>query len=210
MFDAGANVGHWSTAANAVFRGQATIHAFEPSPPTYDRLCQTVAGLQMVRPHPVGLSDERRTVTILHSPGTSEKTSVEGSAAQALNTRLSDYEKLPAQLVRGDEFCRENGIEVIHFLKIDTEGHDLSVLRGFGEMLSQGAIAVIQFEYNRLNLFTENLLRHFYELMPAYRIGRVFPNSVRFKDYDPADENFIDGNFLAVASNRSPLIVDLS
>lgn len=151
-------------------------------------------------------------MTILHSPSTSEKTSVERAAAEALHTKLSDYQELPAQMIRGDEFCQENGIDHIDFLKIDTEGHDLNVLRGFGGMLTSGAISVIQFEYNRLNLFTCNLLRCFYATLnlpdaaPHYRIGRLFPNSVRFKDYGPLDENFIDGNFVAVSETKPQII----
>ena len=39
------------------------------------------------------------------------------------------------------------GIETIDFLKIDTEGHDLHVLRGAAGLLERKAIGVIQFEY---------------------------------------------------------------
>ena len=79
-------------------------------------------------------------------------------------------------------------------------------------MLREGRILAIQFEYNRLNIYARHLLYDFYQLLnppeapERYRIGRIFPNSVRFKSFEPVDESFIDGNFLAVQSAHADLI----
>lgn len=49
-------------------------------------------------------------------------------------------------MARGDTFCAERAIEEIGFLKIDTEGHDLEVLRGFRTMLKAARIDLVEVE----------------------------------------------------------------
>jgi len=43
-------------------------------------------------------------------------------------------------------FCDNTNIERISFLKIDTEGYDLEVLKGAGDMLDRGYIDIIEIE----------------------------------------------------------------
>jgi hypothetical protein len=45
--------------------------------------------------------------------------------------RLTPDGPLEVQLVTGRYFCASEGIEHIDFMKIDAEGHDLEVLKGF-------------------------------------------------------------------------------
>jgi FkbM family methyltransferase len=45
----------------------------------------------------------------------------------------------------GHEYVIEKNIKSIDFLKIDTEGYELNVLKGFGELLKN--VKIIQFEY---------------------------------------------------------------
>lgn len=52
----------------------------------------------------------------------------------------------PASILCGDEFVRENGIDQINYLKIDTEGFDLGVMVGFAAMLRSHKIDMVQFE----------------------------------------------------------------
>ena len=53
---------------------------------------------------------------------------------------------LEVELVRGDEFCAENHVNHIDFLKVDAEGYDMQVLLGFAVMLSAGKIDFVQVE----------------------------------------------------------------
>jgi len=45
-----------------------------------------------------------------------------------------------------DNFCYEHHIENISFLKVDTEGYDLEVLKGAENMLKNQAAAILQVE----------------------------------------------------------------
>ena len=53
--------------------------------------------------------------------------------------------KIFLKIIRGDEYVKDKGINHIDFLKIDTEGYEFKVLKGFGEFLK--SVGIIQFEY---------------------------------------------------------------
>ncbi len=203
-FDVGANVGHWSMLAAQRCEGNSKVFSLEPSIRTYENLVRNTSTTLPIRCFNVGLSNNSQRMEIYSSKTNPEKSSVESHGVKTLNRKITDYEAETQYFLSGDEFCEKHSIQEITFLKIDTEGHDFKVLQGFRKLLDEGGIHVIQFEYNRLNIYTKTLLSDFYELLnppsapPAYCIGRIFPRSVRFKSYDPLDENFIDGNFIAV------------
>ena len=83
-------------------------------------------------------------------------------------------------------------------------------------MLGRKRIGAIQFEYNRLNIFTKFMLHDFYRFLnetctrDGYRIGRIYPREVNFKPYSTHDENFVDGNFLAVRVDLTKAIARIS
>jgi FkbM family methyltransferase len=52
--------------------------------------------------------------------------------------------------VTGEDYMKENHIESIDFIKIDTEGHELPILKGFGDSLYK--IKMIQFEYGPITI----------------------------------------------------------
>lgn len=56
-----------------------------------------------------------------------------------------DANKYLLEIRRADEYIRRNNIESIDFVKIDTEGYELSVLKGFGDTLAN--VRILQFEY---------------------------------------------------------------
>jgi FkbM family methyltransferase len=210
--DVGANVGQWSLMAANALNGNGIIYSFEPSRWTHEVLVRNTNNIASIRCFNIGLSNVSQSMNILFSGTNPEKSSVESLAVQSLNRKIVDYETETQSFLCGDEFCERNSIQEISFLKIDTEGHDYKVLEGFSKMLKGGRVHAIQFEYNRLNIYAKTLLYDFYELLnppasrDAFRIGRVFPHSVRFKNYDPLDENFIDGNFIAVRRSHVELI----
>jgi hypothetical protein len=101
---------------------------------------------------------------------------------------------------RGDEYVREHGIERIDMLKIDVEGAEMRVLQGLEETISAGRVRAIQFEYSRLNIVARCFLRDLYEFLVArgYRVGKIYPTYVDFRDYSFDHEDFIGPNYLAI------------
>lgn len=205
IFDAGANVGDWSALAHEACP-EAEIHAFEISPPTYDRLAERTRPLGRVKPVKLGLSDEPGSIDIRHY-----------AAMPALTTATDYPHPFPfvttsAQVTTGDAYAAGNGIQHIDLLKIDVEGMEERVLKGFSRLLAAGAIDVIQFEYGRVSILNRYLLRDFYDFFNSrgYVVGKIFPNYVDFRDYDLEDEDFLGPNYLACRQEKSDYIRALS
>jgi len=118
-----------------------------------------------------------------------------------------DTQFLTATVQKGDHYVKINNIEHIDFLKIDVEGMEHQVLQGFTEMFSKRAIDVIQFEYGTLSIITKFMLRDFYLffIKYGYKVGKIYPTFVLFKDYDLSDENFLGPNYLAISPERMDL-----
>jgi FkbM family methyltransferase len=145
-FDVGANVGQTAAALTEAFP-QADILCFEPVAATYRQLQTAAALMPRVRAFNIALSDSAGEA-VMHTYDSSLLSSLEPNAlfteGRAATTETCRKETL-------DAFCAEQGIERIGLLKIDTEGHDLSVLRGAAAMLAQGRIGFVLTEFNRLD-----------------------------------------------------------
>jgi FkbM family methyltransferase len=205
ILDAGANVGDWTRAARARCP-DAAIHALEIAPPTYERLVDAIGGLRDVHCVNVGLSDEPGSITIRHY-----------DELPALTTASAyphpfDYTELAAEVVTGDAFAAERSIDHVDLLKIDVEGMEDKVLRGFDGMLARRAIDLVQFEYGQVNILSGFLLRDFHELFRArgYAVGKIYPTYVDFRPYELSDEDFKGPNYLACSETRADLLAALS
>lgn len=88
-----------------------------------------------------------------------------------------DGNKILLKIIKGITYITENDIVHIDFLKIDTEGYELSVLQGFEDFLEK--VKIIQFEYggtfidNRITLLEITYLesKGFYKFSYLTSIG---------------------------------------
>jgi FkbM family methyltransferase len=202
VLDVGAHVGEWSLAALAQMP-QARIHAFELVGETAERLRERTAGVDAVTVHAVGLSDAAGEVEITHFPDSPEQSGI-GTLEAGVHGVTQR-----APVSTGDLVCAEQGIAHVDLLKIDVEGSELQVLRGFAGMLARGAIDVVQFEYGRANIARRALLADLYALLTdaGFVVGKLYPEDVAFGPYDPAThEDFRGPNFIAVRAARDDLV----
>lgn len=197
IFDVGANNGDWSKCAAQLFPN-TTIHAFEIVPETFKILDFSLRTYKNVVCNGFGFSDIEGSTPVFFS---SDKDGI----ATCTPNFSEDFHKIEthcieASVTTGDKFCMENGIDSIDYLKIDVEGHENKVLKGFDNMLKTGKIKVIQFEYGYVNVLTHFLLKDFYEYLESfnYKIGKIYPSYVDFREYNYCDENFYGPNYLAV------------
>lgn len=201
LLDVGANVGEWAEAA-CRHLPEATVHAFEIAPATAALLRARAAAFgERIVVNPFGLSDREGTVTIYADAADSTATSTL-PLAMAYNpgmARPAEPVETTAEVTTGDAYLRRHGIAVVDLLKIDVEGAERAVLDGFAGALREGRVRMIQFEYGWMNAHTGATLRWFHDLLEplGFRIGKLYPEGVAFKDYAYEDEDFLGPNYVA-------------
>jgi FkbM family methyltransferase len=190
IWDVGAHYGEWSEAAHRLVPS-AALHSFEIISEVASRLADT----DWRSTYPFGLSDAEGVVDVHWNK--------EHDTESSINPRseFRTFQGVPIAVTR----CQvKTGCQLVDelgspdFLKIDVEGHEAHVLRGFRENLQgESAPSLIQFEYGATYVPSGSTLREIYALLPNYSIGRLYPDYVDFKSYSYSDEHLRMGNMIA-------------
>lgn len=197
IFDVGANVGKYSLLLAKEFP-QAQIYAFEPNENTFRQLAANVGN--SVKCVNAGMGSEEKTEKIYTYSDNlaSSHASIYGEVFSTFHKR-EDVVELEFQLTTLDLFCEREMVYSIDFLKIDTEGNELNVLKGAKQLLSGNTIKMIQFEFGECDVFSRVFLRDFYAMLPDYNIFRLDSERlIPLFDYASTNEIFRYQNFLAV------------
>lgn len=204
VVDVGANHGEWSLAIKR-YLPAARIHAFEASPSTFRETQKALGIYADITINNVGLYDRPGQMKFYHSPENDGRSSLIQKSALAGATELT------VDVTTLDAYASQQGMTQIDLLKIDTEGADYAILEGARDLMSKGAIKVIQFEYGFVSVDTGRLLKSYYELLTAHGfvVGKMYPTSIDFRDYDRTMENFIGPNFVAVRKDLADVIASL-
>jgi FkbM family methyltransferase len=202
ILDGGANIGKYSQTLRR-YIPDARIFAFEPVNSTFSELQLNLRDMVNIIPVNKGLYSENclKEINVFAS-------STHSSIYDAGEAGHSISGKQQIQLIRGDDFVKENAIEKIDFLKLDLEGAEYDDLIGFSKCLAEKRIRVVQFEYGTINITTKKLLIDFYALFGeyGYAVGKIFPKTVEFRPYAHKYEDFLGPNFLAVDKDDADLI----
>lgn len=118
------------------YRPQIQLHLFEPVPEFCNVLRQKLKSATNVTINAVGLGQVKGTLTYYNRSQSIIKRTICGD---------TDENVRQISLITLDEYCQEHKVTSIDFLKIDTEGYELNVLKGATNMLPH--IQIIQFEY---------------------------------------------------------------
>jgi len=196
LFDVGANVGDYTLALKKKFTG-STIFAFEPHPGNYTKLSNTKESY--IKLYNVGLGEKSGNF-FLYDVANADGTPKASLFEEALSlTENEETKKIEITITTLDEFTKLNKIDFIDFMKIDTEGNELSVLKGASNMLREKRIGFIQFEFNEMNTISRIFFRDFTNLLEDYEFYRLLPNSIIKLDNSPVyNEIFAFQNILAV------------
>ncbi|MFC1843567.1 FkbM family methyltransferase [Thermodesulfobacteriota bacterium] len=199
IFDVGANVGNYSIILKKEFH-QAHIYAFEPNEKTFEQLKTNVENSSTIKCINAGLGTEEKTETIYTYSDDllSSHASIYDDVFRTFHKR-SDIVEIEFQMTTLDLFCEREKIQCIDFLKIDTEGNELNVLKGATKMLSEGNIKIIQFEFGECDVFSRVFLKDFYTILFDYNIYRLDTDRlIPLFEYNVINEIFHFQNFIAV------------
>ncbi len=173
LFDVGANHGSYTKFLNRV-SPRSRIHAFEPHPTTFASLQRRAAG-PLVTLVNMAVSDSSGTMQLYDfadDDGSTQASLAHASVGMFDPSTVSHT----VETTTLDAYMAKAEIDVIDFLKIDTEGFDINVLRGAKAALARGAIKAIQFEFIPADIAMRVTMRDFFEILHGFRLFRLCLN----------------------------------
>ena len=177
VLDIGANFGHYALSLARAMNGVGQVHAFEPDPDNFERLCRHIAWNELadvVQAHCLGFSDHPETVAMKRHPGNSG------------HTWVTPQGEIPGvTLTTVDAYCAEAGLDRLDVIVLDVEGYEERVLRGAERTLSQlKPIVLVELfcpvmaqQGSSPEAAARILTSHGYDLFAAHR-GRLEPLTV--------------------------------
>jgi FkbM family methyltransferase len=198
LFDVGANHGAHARLLR-ILAPTARILAFEPHPTTFAMLRELMADMPSVALSNQAMGDSPGPLT-LYDFGFSDGSTQASLSEAAVAFYSDDIVAHAVDCTTIDDFMASAGIDRIDFLKIDTEGHDLAVLRGARAALRDRKIGMIQFEFIPANIATGATMHGFFEVLEGYRISRLCLNG-ELRPLNPYDvkrcEIYVTHNLIA-------------
>jgi FkbM family methyltransferase len=203
FFDVGANVGKISILLREAFP-HAEIWAFEPNKSAYGQLSGAVSG-RGVKCVNIGLGSTCTTETLYlpAADASSSHATIHKSMFDEFYA-VTDVQAQPFEMRTIDHVCSEHQIGAIDFLKVDTEGNELLVLKGAGRMLSERRVRVILFEFGECHVYSRTFLRDFYELLTGFTFYRLDSSRlIPLGNYNVRHEIFRFQNIVAIRRDDS-------
>lgn len=162
VLDIGANIGLTTLLHSTV---ADRVHAFEPSPSTYQLLFDNVAGagLTNVSLHNVGLGEKRGAFELTFAPSNRSGAFVSDQTQASVGHTVERIE-----IETMDRFVKHQGIGRVDAIKIDVEGFELHVLRGGKRTLRKHRPAVtLEMNHWCLNAFQRTSIPDFLDALLA-------------------------------------------
>jgi|GEM_PF-981914 methyltransferase, FkbM family len=203
VFDVGANKGDWTKEVLKQCQ-DVEIHLFEPLPQTYKTLLLNLAEPLKegtIIPFNLALAQKEEIKNFYYYEELPVLSTFYRQVDVEKQGGLTPPRAFPILTTTIDSYCQRQCIKRINFLKIDVEGSEFDVIQGAKQLLKDGNIDYIQFEYGEKYVDAEITLKEVFEYLQKYRysIFKVLPEGLEYKpDFQLYDENFEDSNFLAV------------
>lgn len=191
IFDVGLEKGTWTKRALKV-NPTAEYHCFEPN---INRIPQDLPSNVIVNNFALGNLKEKKTLYVF------------GEGCDSLYDRpilhgkLGLKETMEVEVYNLDDYCEEHSIKQIDFMKIDTEGNELEVLKGAQKILNNNIVKMVQFEYGGCYIDAGTTLKDIYDFIHAnvkqYSFFKIYPDRLlNVSLYDEKFETFQYSNWL--------------
>ena len=155
VIDAGANIGSFSVSV-AHLAPKAIVYAFEPVTTTFEILKKNTAPYPNVRCCPLGLGDVPARKKIFVYRGSTGGSTLEDSGMMDLRGSHSrELREETVTITTIDAVVRERKIPKVDFLKIDTEGYEIPILKGAHHTLQTWKPVIAVSAYHKTSDKTE-------------------------------------------------------
>ena len=179
FFDIGANIGIYSLIAAST--RNVKVFAFEPHPYTLSLLRENIAinfFEKRVNAVQCALGELNGQINLTDNPGS--------AVNHILENNENAQKGISVKQIRGDTFCQEENI-IPHAMKIDVEGYENSVLRGFESILDRVQLIFVEC---RSVAQTCSILCDRFGFLGPYKID------YRARRFEKADISYEDWNFV--------------
>jgi len=174
VWDIGANIGLYSVQFAKRLGTDGAVYAFEPVPEVFIKLKENTELHPWVTCFKIALSEANGLTSI-------ERGQDPLLATSRIINKKSDS-SIQVQAMTGDEFLRVGNGSFPTFLKIDVEGHELSVLKGMKELFENNPPRVIGMEihFQELTEVGEQYgpIEIVHMLQPNYKLKWTDPSHV--------------------------------
>jgi FkbM family methyltransferase len=144
-FDIGAAYGMYSFTLAHLVGTPGAVHSFEPQPKPHRILAAGVrgSGLDHLHPHHSAMGREPGTLEMALPvkfgvvPVHGHAHVNDGVAQKRPSTRFSRMRAWSTPIHSVDEFCDEHSIDRVHFMKVDVEGFEPTVIRGAQRVIAE-------------------------------------------------------------------------
>jgi len=200
IFDVGANVGDWTKTVLDIIPN-AKVHCFEPGRSTYSKLEQNIDSKNVVfNNFGLGSANEEKAFYIFDNDSTVNSLYLRD---ELVNKNKVVTEKVAIKKL--DDYCSDNKIQKIDFLKIDVEGNEMEVLKGAKRMLEENNIKIIQLEYGGTYIDAGILLKDLFDFFKDFSFSfyKILFNGIQPVCYTKDLENFQYCNYLIINNNQN-------
>lgn len=148
IFEIGANFAQDAEFLRQSFNlSEADVFVFEPHP----QIFQEIKKRYNFNNYELAVSNTsgRARFNAIDIQGNEYGNSGISSLRDGLTTNKKNFVEVDVEMIRMDEFIKDNEISEIDFLKVDVEGMNYEVLEGFGENLDKVKIIQTEGEYKQ-------------------------------------------------------------
>ncbi len=184
FFDVGAHKGEFTNLILQNFSINS-LELFEPNPDSFKYLKNKIDNKRInINNYALGEKEERKKFKIMRETSSSTLSEINKNSKYfkrknfILNLGLSSeiFEEIDINILDGLKITKEKKIGIIDLLKIDTEGHEYFVLKGFQENISK--IKVIFFEHHYDQMIIKN---YTFSDIHEYLKSKNFTQNSKFK-----------------------------
>ena len=186
VFDIGANIGYFTVLFSKICGTKGEIHAFEPVPPTFQKLFNSAKYFSNVRTINKAVGDYNGLVDIHYNPNDSEKASL-------IRPNKSRFETIKIPILSLDSYFSEQNLNKINFVKCDVEGLEYEALKGFEQTLLQHK-PKLSIEVT----ITSEKRTSFFRFLQELGYKRFHKIQVGFPEFDPNELSNQDKDFFYI------------
>lgn len=195
IFDIGSNEGEYSEYLVSI-KPNVVVHCFEPNKAAFNILKDKFCKMDKVKCNNVALGEKLEKKLLYSNPGATTF-----SSFHYFIDDKDDFSELNEVTVFTlDNYCENNNINKIDLMKIDTEGHELFVLKGGRQLFEKKDVEIVQFEYGHAALparvLFSDIVKFFVDL--EYVVYKIQPSGWEKITYSPWMEGCPYANFFAV------------